>query len=282
MRLSSNSLVSFLGFPQLQLLIACICKLEAIKNGKPSKSGGRYLRFGGGGEGHWWWCVHKYSQTRGGYICTVVYLRDTTVLKFIFGLDATRIPARVLLEPARHVMWQSITGSSRQFEGGALKGKSLPRQAYAPGAPHPYPRFHRLCPVTKLSLSLVVSLSFQILISSEHWKVQTNTMKAYQKIGQYIYRHCQLSQVTPSHALLMDVCIRMQPVLELAIEPLQLTAAYYSKFIRVIGVVVILLLLMSGDIESNPGPHGEFTFLMYLTTMSKCVENWTPHYIASR
>ena len=51
MRLSSNSLVSFLGFPQFQLLIACICKLEAIKNGKPSKSGGRYLRFGGGGGG---------------------------------------------------------------------------------------------------------------------------------------------------------------------------------------------------------------------------------------
>ena len=208
--------------------------------------------------------MHKYSQTRGGYICTIVYLRDTTVLKFIFGLDATRIPARVFLEPARHVMRQSITGSSRQFEGGgALKGKSLPRRAYAPGAPHPYPRFHRLCPVTKLSLSLVVSLSFQILISSEHWKVQTNTMKAYQKIGQYIYRHCQLSQVTPSHAL--------QPVLELAIEPLQLTAAYYSKFIRVIGVVVILLLLMSGDIETNPGPHGECTFLTCISTTIRSI-----------
>ena len=68
----------------------------------------------------------------------------------------------------------------------------------------------------------------------------------------------------------MDVCIHMQPVLELAIKPLQLTAAYYSKFIRVVGVVVILLLLMSGDIETNPGPHGEFNFI---TIRSKCVEN---------
>ena len=33
---------------------------------------------------------------------------------------------------------------------------------------------------------------------------------------------------------------------------------------RVVGVVVLLLLLMSGDIETNPGPVGEHTSLMYI------------------
>ena len=33
---------------------------------------------------------------------------------------------------------------------------------------------------------------------------------------------------------------------------------------RVVGVVVLLLLLMSGDIETNPGPVGECTFIIYL------------------
>ena len=32
---------------------------------------------------------------------------------------------------------------------------------------------------------------------------------------------------------------------------------------RVVGVVVLLLLLMSGDIETNPGPVGEWTSLTY-------------------
>ena len=31
---------------------------------------------------------------------------------------------------------------------------------------------------------------------------------------------------------------------------------------RVVGVVVLLLLLMSGDVETNPGPVGELTLLM--------------------
>ena len=33
---------------------------------------------------------------------------------------------------------------------------------------------------------------------------------------------------------------------------------------RVVGVVILLLLLMSGDIETNPGPVGEYIFLTYI------------------
>ena len=87
-------------------------------------------------------------------------------------------------------------------------------------------------------------------------------MKAYQKLEQCIYRNCQLSQLTPGHAL---VCILIRP---LATEPLQLTATYHSNFIRVVGVVVILLLLKSGDVETNPGPVSKCTLYR-----SKYVEN---------
>lgn len=37
---------------------------------------------------------------------------------------------------------------------------------------------------------------------------------------------------------------------------------------RVVGVVVVLLLLMSGDVETNPGPVGEFMFLSRCTMRS--------------
>ena len=42
---------------------------------------------------------------------------------------------------------------------------------------------------------------------------------------------------------------------------------------RVVRVVVLLLLLMSGDIETNPGPVGEWTSLMCISGRSKCIGN---------
>ena len=42
---------------------------------------------------------------------------------------------------------------------------------------------------------------------------------------------------------------------------------------RVVGVVMLLLLLMSGDIETNPGPVGECTSLMCIGSRFKCIEN---------
>ena len=43
---------------------------------------------------------------------------------------------------------------------------------------------------------------------------------------------------------------------------------------RVVGVMMfLLLLLMSGDIETNPGPVGECTSLMCIGSRFKCIEN---------
>ena len=49
------------------------------------------------------------------------------------------------------------------------------------------------------------------------------------------------------------------------------------RVIEVVGLVVLLLLLMSGDIETNPGPLGEYIFLTYIVNCaslhSSCVQH---------
>ena len=173
-------------------------------------------------------------------------------------------------------------------------------------------------------------LSLQMPSSTQRRNFQTKAVKAYR---QYIYRHCQLCHVTPSCAVVVGVCILMLPMLELAIEHVQLIATCHMNLHhvharrmtfshthllpfpnnvlpafshthllnnvlpamvlqnrvvwpnikcpsshsrvchvslspaptglgrRVVGVVVFLLLLMSGDIEMNPGPVGKYYML---------------------
>ena len=168
-------------------------------------------------------------------------------------------------------------------------------------------------------------LSLQMTSSTGHHKAQNNGMKAYRKQRQFIYRYCQLCHVTTSYAVIVGVCIVMLPMLELAIEHMQLATTCHINHVcpthmnfshaslelpslnnvlpamvlqkqlawsnikcssctsphsrvchvalssgstipsglgrRVVGVVVLLLLLMSGDIETNPGPVGECIFM---------------------
>ena len=178
--------------------------------------------------------------------------------------------------------------------------------------------------------SLPVSFLQIPIAVTGHRKVQTDTMKAYQRQQQYIYRHCQLGNVTSGSALLISVCLLLLPVLELATEHVQLAIMYrnhrqvhphhmtfhnYTRLIlpslnnvlpamgiqkelarsnimslgpsshsstshvlpsqaaiiplglgrMVVGVVVELLLLRSGNVEMNPGPVGKCTALMSLS-----------------
>ena len=168
--------------------------------------------------------------------------------------------------------------------------------------------------------------SLQMPITTWHWKVQTNTMKAYRRQQQYIYNICQVGHVTPGHAFLISVCILMLPMLQLLAEHAQRETKCHVNLInqwhvdlhrmnishtplvlpslsnlrpamvlqnsvvrlniscpsytssqfgicctsaslhqnirlglgrRVVAVVLVLLLLLSGDIETNPGPVGE-------------------------
>ena len=160
--------------------------------------------------------------------------------------------------------------------------------------------------------------SLQVLMTSGHQKVQTNTMKAYRRQQQYVYCHCQLRCVTCGNALVMSVCISMLPMVQLSAEYVQLATKYQVKPInhlelhhmyishtplvlfslnnllpamilqncvvgscalptsshfniccilnlssglgrRMVGVVFAILLLLSGDIETNPGPVGELS-----------------------
>ena len=93
--------------------------------------------------------------------------------------------------------------------------------------------------------------SLQVLISTGHRKVQTNAMKASRnsvKQRQYIVRHYQLGYVFPGHTPVVGVCLRPS------------FASHMRR--RTVGVVVVLLLLLSGDVETNPGPVGEVLCLM--------------------
>ena len=164
------------------------------------------------------------------------------------------------------------------------------------------------------------SFSLQMLIATGHRKVQTNTMKAYQKHSRKQYNHhqCQLGRVTPGNALLISMCLLMLPMVKLSTKHVQLAITYHmipinqhhlnishtplvlpslsnllpaivlqnsvvrlniccpsytsppssifdslhlnllSSLVRsVVAVVLALLLLLSGDIETNPGPVGE-------------------------
>ena len=163
-----------------------------------------------------------------------------------------------------------------------------------------------------------------MLIATGHWKVQTDTMKAYRKYTrkQYNYHQCQLGHVTPGNALLISVCILMLPMVQLTAEHVQLATKYVDghhmnishtplvlPFLgnvqpamvlqnsvvslniggcpsytsshssihhnppslhpnlltglgrKVMMVILALLLLLSGDIETNPGPLGELFVL---------------------
>ena len=188
----------------------------------------------------------------------------------------------------------------------------------------------RLC---VLAHSLFPS-SLQMLITTGHQKVQTDTMKAYRKYSrnqhQYNYHQCQVGHMTSGNALLISMCILMLPLVQLSAEHVQLatmrhvnltnqwcvhrhhmnvshtplvlpslgnvlpakvlqrslvrlniscpsyTSSHFSVCHippslhldlfsgllgrRMVGVVLVLLLLLSGDIETNPGPVGECLF----------------------
>ena len=101
--------------------------------------------------------------------------------------------------------------------------------------------------------------SLQMLISTGHWKVQTNAVKAsriWVKQRQYIFRHYQLDHVSPSHTPVMGVCM------------CHVSSCLHPSFAfnmgrRAVGLIVVLLLLLSGDIETNPGPVGEVLCLTF-------------------
>ena len=67
--------------------------------------------------------------------------------------------------------------------------------------------------------------------------------KSLVKQRQYIVRHYQLGHVSLIHEPVVGVCLHPS------------FASHMRR--RAVGVVVVLLLLLSGDVETNPGPVGE-------------------------
>ena len=108
--------------------------------------------------------------------------------------------------------------------------------------------------------------SLQMVISTGHWKVQNNAVKASQirVKRQNIFCHHHLDHVSPGHTPVVGhVCMCCaSPCLRPSF------ASHMGR--RAVGLVVVLLLLLSGDIETNPGPVGEgsvFNIEFSLTTV---------------
>ena len=138
---------------------------------------------------------------------------------------------------------------------------------------------------------MAVSFVFlQMPISTGNRRVQTNAMKVYRKQRQYDFRHCQPCYVqltttcrknsinqcslSRSHTpLVLPSLNNVLPALVLQNRVNIKRSSYISSVCHVSlnqapnvptgherRVVVLLLLLMSGDIETNPGPVGKWYF----------------------
>ena len=105
--------------------------------------------------------------------------------------------------------------------------------------------------------------SLQMLISTGHRKVQNNA-QIWVKQQQNIFCHHHLDHVSPGHTPVVGhVCM-------CCLSPCQRPSFASHMGRRAVGVVVVLLLLLSGDIETNPGPVGEgsvFNIEFPLTTV---------------
>ena len=110
--------------------------------------------------------------------------------------------------------------------------------------------------------------SLQMLINTGHQKVQNNAVKASQiwvKQRQNNFCHNHLDHVSPSHTPVVGVCMcclfpRLRPSFP----------SHDHMGRRAVRLIVVLLLLLSGDVETNPGPVGEdsvFNIAFPLTTV---------------
>ena len=63
-------------------------------------------------------------------------------------------------------------------------------------------------------------------LSAVHKKVQTSKNRRQQ---QHTFRHCQLGNVIPGHAILVAVCLFMLPMLEVAAEHKQLISTHHTN-----------------------------------------------------
>ena len=132
-------------------------------------------------------------------------------------------------------------------------------------------RHSQLCDVTR-SCAVIVGVCILMLpmleLATEH--VQLATVYYKNPINQW---HVHQRHVTFSHTPLLPFLSNVLPAMALQnrVTCSNIKCSSHSRVChvsptglgrRVVGVVVFLLLLMSGDIETNPGPVGEWTSLM--------------------
>ena len=173
----------------------------------------------------------------------------------------------------------TVSFSSLQMKSstGQRKVQTNAMKAYRKQRQYIY-RHCQLCHVTP-SYALIVAVCILMLpmleLATEH--VQLKTMYCTNSINHVHHMTFSLSPVTFSHTHLLPFPNNVLPAMVLQnrvawpnikcpshsrVCHVSLSPALTGLGRRVVGVVIILLLLMSGDIETNPGPLSKCTCLM--------------------
>ena len=173
------------------------------------------------------------------------------------------------------------------ISAGHRKQKTNAMKAYRKQRQHIY-HHCQLCHVTP-SYALIVGVCLLMLpmleLATEH--VQLATMYYMNCMNHVHARHMtfshtplalpSLNNVLPAMALQNRVAwSNIKCPSHSSVHHVSLNPAPTGLARRVVGVVVLLLLLMSGDIETNPGPVGEWISLMCISGRSECIGNWNP------
>ena len=114
------------------------------------------------------------------------------------------------------------------------------------------PVYNGVLPLLLFMLFPSPSMRSLLMLSTGHQKAQAgNAAKAcrnYVKQRQYLSPYYHLDHVSPRPTSVVGVCMCC-PSLRSSF------ASHVGR--RAVGVVAVLLLLLSGDVETNPGPVGE-------------------------
>ena len=140
-------------------------------------------------------------------------------------------------------------------------------------------------PGNALLISVCILMLPMVQLSAEH--AQLATMYHVNHTSQwYVYRHhmniSHAPLVLPSLGNVLPAIVLQNSVVRLNISCLSYTTSHFSVCHTpsslhlnllsdlgksVVRVVLVLLLLLSGDIETNPGPVGECPFYVVFTTV---------------
>ena len=152
----------------------------------------------------------------------------------------------------------SSTGN-RKFQTNAMKAHRKQRQ-YIHGNCQP----SHVTPTRAVIWGVCIFMLPMLELATEHAQLTTTCRMNHINQGHLSRSHTplvlpSLNNVLPAMVLQNIKCLSyISSVRHVSLSPAPTAPTSLGRL--VVGVVVLLLLLMSGDIETNPGPFGEWLF----------------------